>query len=117
MAKKFDTQGATAKFFTQSDAAVQEAQTPPPQTVEPVKGKAPQGRPRLADNEKKRGKRYNLMLDKDLDRFLHEIVWVRRTNMTQYINDLIRADYEAYLKDCEAKGKNPFEGWENPNEA
>lgn len=106
MAKKFDTQGTTAKFFTQGAA------TPP----KPIKEKAPQGRPRLTEEQKKRGKRYNLLLDRDLDQFLHEIVWVKRTNMTQYVNDLIRADYEAYLKDCKEKGVDPFEGWENPNE-
>ena len=50
------------------------------------------GRPRKAEAEKLRGYRYNLNLDRDLKSFLHEIVWRRRTSITQYINDLIRSD-------------------------
>lgn len=105
MAKNFDTKATTAKFFTG-------AQDPP------LKEKVPGGvgRPRLTPEQKKRGRHYNLMLDKDLDRFLHEIVWVRRTNMTQYVNDLIRADYDKYLQDCQKRGVDPFEGWEKDDE-
>lgn len=138
MAKKqFDTKSATSKFFTDAEQDTKvEQKAPEPQKTDnthntddtqinpyelerhPNGQKFPrrQGRPRKEASERKRGFRYNLMLDADLNQFLHEIVWIKRTNMTQYINDLIRAEYEAYLKDCKEKGKDPFEGWENPNE-
>ena len=57
---------------------------------EETKGK--QGRPPKADHEKLRGYRYNLNLDRDLKEYLHEAAWKKRTSITQYINDLIRAD-------------------------
>lgn len=51
-----------------------------------------QGRPPKAEEEKLRGYRYNLNLDRDLKEYLHEAAWKNRTSITQYINDLIRAD-------------------------
>ena len=53
-----------------------------------------QGRPRKSEEEKLRGYRYNLDLDRDLKEYLHEAAWKKRTSITQYINDLIRADME-----------------------
>lgn len=53
-----------------------------------------QGRPPKAENEKLRGYRYNLNLDRDLKEYLHETAWKNRTSITQYINDLIRTDME-----------------------
>lgn len=53
-----------------------------------------QGRPPKADSEKLRGYRYNLNLDRDLKEYLHDAAWRKRTSITQYINDLIRADME-----------------------
>lgn len=70
------------------------------------------GRPKKTEEEKRRGYRYNLNLDKDLQQYLKETAWKNRTSITQYINDLIRADMEAYFKDCEEKGIDPMEGWE-----
>ena len=52
------------------------------------------GRPPKAEEEKLRGYRYNLNLDRDLKEYLHETAWKNRTSITQYINDLIRADME-----------------------
>lgn len=51
-----------------------------------------QGRPPKTEEEKLRGYRYNLNLDRDLKEYLHETAWKKRTSITQYINDLIRAD-------------------------
>lgn len=70
------------------------------------------GRPKKAEEEKLRGYRYNLNLDRDLQPYLKETAWRKRTSITQYINDLIRADMEAYFKECEAQGIDPKAGWE-----
>lgn len=56
--------------------------------------KKQRGRPPKAEDEKLRGYRYNLNLDKDLNEYLHDIAWQNRTSITQYINDLIRKDME-----------------------
>ena len=56
--------------------------------------KGKQGRPPKAEHEKLRGYRYNLNLDRDLKEYLHEVAWKKRTSITQYINDLIRADMQ-----------------------
>lgn len=112
MAKKtFDAASVTSRFFTQA-APKQAKQT----TVElsnaenqaEIVPRKKLGRPRLQSGERRRGYRYNLLLDADLNEFLHEIAWRKRTSMTQYINDLIRAEYEAYQADCEKKGIAPF---------
>ena len=70
------------------------------------------GRPKKAEEEKLRGYRYNLNLDRDLQQYLKETAWKKRTSITQYINDLIRADMEAYFRECEEAGIDPREGWE-----
>ena len=131
MAKKqFDTKSATSKFFTNAIDDNKPYEISVTQTTDstqekhykqdhiPSKTEFPrrQGRPKKQPEERKRTFRYNLLLDNDLNQYLHEIVWIRRTNMTQYVNDLIRADYENYIRDCQKKGINPFEGWENPND-
>lgn len=54
------------------------------------------GRPPKKEGEKVRSVHFSLGLDNDLIPFLNDIVWVKRTNRTQYINDLIRADMEKY---------------------
>ena len=61
-----------------------------------------QGRPRKTEQEKLRGYRYNLNLDRDLKEYLHETAWEKRTSITQYINDLIRADMKkkGWLDEC-----------------
>lgn len=58
--------------------------------------KRKQGRPPKKEEEKLRGYRYNLNLDRDLKPFLDDIAWQKRTSITQYINDLIRADMQRY---------------------
>jgi hypothetical protein len=63
-----------------------------PEVAEQITKK--QGRPPKADSEKLRGYRYNLNLDRDLKEYLHDVAWRKRTSITQYINDLIRADME-----------------------
>lgn len=63
------------------------------------------------DTPKKAAKkkyRVNLALDGELETYLHNIAWTKRTSITQYINDLIRADREAYL----ANGGDTT-GWED----
>ena len=100
--KTFDTASATEKLFSTHDkhdthdthSAQSEAGSP--------------GRPKKAEADKLRGYRYNLNLDRDLKPFLHEIVWQQRTSITQYINDLIRREMEAYL----AEG-GTIEEWKN----
>lgn len=134
MAKKqFDTKSATSKFFTSATDNNEANETSVTQTTDSTgntqekhykqnhfsnRTEFPrrQGRPKKQPEDRKRTFRYNLLLDNDLNQYLHEIVWIRRTNMTQYVNDLIRADYENYIRDCQRKGTNPFEGWKNPND-
>ena len=95
------------------------------QTAPPVKeeGAADQGREALAEESqpKKTGRpatglkrpfKYNMALDADLWKYLHEISWIRRKPMVQIVNDLIRADMEAYIADCKERGVDPYEGWE-----
>lgn len=116
MAKKFDTQTATNKFFTQGTQETQEKQHTHDKPDVYLTQDAPrqQGRPRK--EKPLRGYRYNLNLDDDLNQFLHEIAWIKRTTITQYLNDLIRREKEAYVADCLARGANPYEGWEKENE-
>lgn len=112
--KSFDTETATNKFFTKAEPVIEAPQVEPIQPDQPKK----KGRPLLSPENKKRGtsKRLTLVIDYDLIQFLHEIAWEKRCSMTQYINDLIRRDYEAYIEQCKEAGKNPFEGWEDPND-
>ena len=93
----------------------------PPKKEKPVeKPKEPeipqmaQRPPRVWEKSTTPGKkvRYNLVLDEDLNNFMRGIVWERRLNMSAYINGLIRADMEAYEKECKKKGIEPYEGWE-----
>ena len=99
MAKKtFDTQSTTDKFFTQGAHDTQGTQ-------DKQDTQKKQGRPKK--ETPLRGYRYNLTLDADLKQYLHEIVWQKRTSMTQYVNDLIRADMERYFAEGGTK-----DGWE-----
>lgn len=75
---------ATGKFFSEAGS---DAENKP---EEPARG-----RPKKTETDKKRGYRYNLNLDRDLEPYLREAAWKRRTSITQYINDLIRADMTA----------------------
>lgn len=96
MAKKtFDTQDVTSKFFTQDTHNKPDTQ------------EKKQGRPKLDPEERKRGYRYNLNLDRDLKQYIHEIAWQNRTSITQYINDLIRKDMDEYFINGGTR-----EGWE-----
>lgn len=91
MAKNFDTKAVANKFFTQETHKVEDTHN---KQDKPSK----QGRPPKKEEEKLRGYRYNLNLDRDLKDYLHEMAWKNRTSITQYINDLIRADMEAYIE-------------------
>lgn len=87
------------------------------QEAPPVKEEAPQEAPQPKKTGRpatgiKRPYKYNIALDADLWKYLHEISWTRRKPMVQIVNDLIRADMEAYIKDCEERGVDPYEGWE-----
>ena len=113
MAKKsFNTQDTVNKFFTAGNQEIQEIQEKPDVYPTAESHKRP-GRPKK--EKKLRAYRFSVLLDEDLDKFIHEIVWIRRTNMTQYINDIVRADKEKYVKECLEKGVNPYEGWEEEN--
>ena len=94
MAKKFDTQSVSNKFFTQGTEETHDK----PETHDTHEKPKKQGRPPKKEEEKLRGYRYNLNLDRDLKDYLHEMAWKNRTSITQYINDLIRADMEAYIE-------------------
>lgn len=94
MAKKFDTQSVANKFFTQGTEETHNK----PETHDTHEKPKKQGRPPKKEEEKLRGYRYNLNLDRDLKDYLHEMAWKNRTSITQYINDLIRADMEAYIE-------------------
>lgn len=111
--KKFDTQATTSKFFTQGTQETQDKHEKQDVSLT-AEAQRKQGRPRK--EKPLRGYRYNLNLDDDLNQFLHEIVWVKRTTITQYINDLIRREKEAYIADCLSRGVNPYEGWEKEDE-
>lgn len=91
MAKNFDTKAVANKFFTQEPHNTEDTHN---KQDKPSK----QGRPPKKEEEKLRGYRYNLNLDRDLKDYLHEMAWKNRTSITQYINDLIRADMEAYIE-------------------
>ena len=94
MAKKFDTQSVANKFFTQETEGTHNK----PETHDAHEKPSKQGRPPKKPEKKLRGYRYNLNLDRDLKDYLHEMAWKNRTSITQYINDLIRADMEAYIE-------------------
>lgn len=85
------------------------------QGAQPVKEEQPEalpkktGRPRTGN---KRPYKYNISLEPDLWKYLHEISWTRRKPMVQIVNDLLRADMEAYIADCKERGVDPYEGWE-----
>jgi acyl-CoA reductase-like NAD-dependent aldehyde dehydrogenase len=94
--KEQQTQG-TAKMTPEEAAQILEQtkkilESVSPEVAEQITRK--QGRPPKADSEKLRGYRYNLNLDRDLKEYLHDAAWRKRTSITQYINDLIRADME-----------------------
>ena len=117
--KKFDTQNIADKFFTQGNQENQQnQQIQQKPDINPTAGiGTSQRKPGRPKKEKKlRAYRFSILLDEDLDAFLHEIVWVKRTSMTQYINDLIRQEKEDYVKDCLERGVNPYDGWEKENE-
>lgn len=61
------------------------------------------GRPPKNEEDKLRGYRYSLNLDRDLKDYLHEAAWRKRTSITQYINDLIRADMQRNIKEIKHK--------------
>ena len=124
MAKKFNTEDATASFFSQAQEQPQQAQEG--QTVSLTQEqlaqiiaqskqildnaqpeKKPVGRPKKTEEQKLRGRRFSLMVDKDLGQYMKEKAWQDRKTITQYINDLIRADMEEYFKNGGTK-----DGWE-----
>ena len=108
--KSFDPAEATSKFFSsapQSPAADTGREKRPARKSGATLPRR-QGKPQGQSTHSRRTKRYNLLLDEDLDAFLHEIVWQKRTTMTQYINDLIRAELEAYEKESHQNGTVPY---------
>lgn len=94
MAKKHDMDSIFDKLSTQDAQQTQDTQ------------KKAKGRPPKTEEQKKGGYRYNLNLDKELKTYLKNKAWQDRKSATDYINDLLRADMEAYF----AKGGTK-EGW------
>lgn len=76
-------------------------------TQETTTTKKTPGRPKK--ETKLRGYRYNLNLDKDLKAFMQKYTWENRTSITQWINDLIRAEMETKL----AEDPNYLEDWKD----
>lgn len=81
MKKNFNAQEATKALFTNSGE------------TEPIKEK-PAGR---APARKKY--RYNLTVDDDLNGFMRQMAWLNHTSITQYLNDLLRAEKEKFLNE------------------
>ena len=82
--KNIDTAAAVNKFFTQDTQSTQEKHY-----KQDTQEKRRPGRPTKTPEERKRGYRYNLTLDKDLNSFLHFMAWKNKTSMTQFINDTL----------------------------
>lgn len=96
MAKNFNTESVTGKFFKHDTQDTYNTQSTPDTH-------------NTQDTHNKQKKyRYNLNLDLDLKPYLQDIAWQERTSVTQYINNLIRQDMEKYLAAGGSK-----EGWKN----
>lgn len=101
MAKKFDTQTATNKFFTQDTDNTQEKyDTLNTQDTDDthLASSTPKRRGRPKKETPLRGYRYNLTLDGDLKAFMKQMAWENHTSVTQYLNDLIRKEKEEFEK-------------------
>ncbi len=83
MTKEFDTQSATSKFFDVN--------------TDNTQNKSKRGRPK-GSTTTERNYRYNLMLDNDLNAFMHHKAWSEHKSLTQYINDLIRTDMKKFFE-------------------
>ena len=104
--KKHDTQDIFNMLGAQETQEKATETAKAPKTAKKGTTKKPQGRPKKTQDEKKGGYRYNLNLDKELKEYLKNKAWQDRKTATDYINDLIRADMEAYFKNGGTK-----EGW------
>ena len=111
MEKKIDTSSAMSKFFTPGTQDTQPSQenhdnynnqnnyhNQENQNNQSTQERRGPGRPKKTDEEKVRGFRYSLLLDKDLNAFLHFMAWKNKTSMTQYLNNIIRGLKEEHLK-------------------
>ena len=105
MAKKIDTSSAMSKFFTPGTQDTQPSQVnhdnynnQENHNNQSTQEKRMPGRPKKTEEEKLRGFRYSLLLDKDLNAFLHFMAWKNKTSMTQYLNNVIRDLKEEHLK-------------------
>lgn len=90
MGKKFDTQAVTNKFFTQKTEET--AKTQETQTTQETQKKT--GRPK----ERHETYRFSLYLDGDLKDYIKFASWKQQKTITQYLNDIIRAEMEAYIE-------------------
>ncbi len=117
MAKKtFDSKTVTDKFFfngvqNTDNTQIAESTHDADDTQNTDDTQTTQKTTETAKKLTKRDARYNLLLDADLKIFLKQIVWEKRTTMTQYINDLIRAEYNKYIHAAEVEGRDPFVNW------
>lgn len=81
MKKNFDAQEATKALFTA------------PGSTEPIKEKP------AVKKAKKNKYKYSLAVDDDLNGFIKQMAWQSHKSIARYINELIRADKEKYLKE------------------
>lgn len=93
MAKKtFNTEEVSKKFFTQGATETTQT-TATTEKKQETQKKA--GRPKEIETTY----RFSLYLNGDYKEFIDYIVWKKKyKNITRYLNDLIRADMEAYIE-------------------
>lgn len=96
MAKKLNVSSVADQFFTQGTDSTQETQKTQTKDKKPP-----------VEKEAVKRYRFNLNLEGDLEPYLRNIAWQKRTSVTQIICDLIRKDQEEYLK-----SGGSTEGWQ-----
>ena len=91
MAKKnLNASNAFEKVWSNEETqTTQETETTQETQVKPRKAGRPVERPDTY--------RFNLYLDGDLKNFIKYISWKQRKSITQYMNDIIRAEMAAYI--------------------
>jgi len=110
MGAKLDGKKAIDRFVNMSLDESEDFEADRPAHKVPHIPTTPRGGKKPAGDGKKI--RWNLTLEPELNDFMRFITIKREIkNMTTYINDLIRADKEAYEAECEKKGIDPYGGW------
>lgn len=95
MAKNFDTKTVANKFFTQGTTEVTQTSEVMQTSEKNKETQKKAGRPKEIETTY----RFSLYLNGDYKEFIDYIVWKKKyKNITRYLNDLIRADMEAYIE-------------------